>query len=322
MKRASRAPLPALLPALFILMTGAGVSSQSPGGKPAATARDVAEAERAFARRSVETGWREAFLEFFADDAVSYAPDPGNAKERLRKRPPTPQPQKIILDWWPVFADISQSGDMGISTGPSHGYENTPERKSVYHGYYFSVWKMQPDGTWKVAIDIGVETPTPPAADAAAAPLRTAPPSAWKRRHDKARPNDAAARPASAAALDELLDLERKLANRLAGVCAAPTYGGLLREDARLHRDGVLPLVGKPAIVSHFSSKARSLTWRPAAGDASAAGDLGYTYGAYELGATDATVEKGYYLHVWRRDDKGRWQLAADVMSRTPPEQK
>jgi ketosteroid isomerase-like protein len=319
MKRAFRALLPALLLPVCIFMTTSGASSQGDG--PAApSARDVAEAERAFARRSVEVGWREAFLEFFADDAVSYAPDPGNAKERLRKRPPTPRPQKIILDWWPVYADVSQSGDMGLSTGPSLGYENTPERKAVYNGYYFSVWKVQPDGKWKVAIDVGVETPPPPAADAASAPLRTAPPSVWKRKRDKAHPN--AGRDASAAARRELLDLERKLAGRFADGQVAAAYGGLLGEDARLHRDGVLPVVGKAAIVSHLSEKARKLDWRPTAGDAAGAGDFGYTYGAYELTAKDAAVERGYYLHVWRRDAKGRWRLTADVMHPAPPEKK
>jgi ketosteroid isomerase-like protein len=315
MKRASRAFPPALLLTLFILMTAAGVFPQSRDGRTAPTARDVAEAERAFARRSVEVGWREAFLEFFTDDAVSYAPDPGNAKERLRKRPPTPQPQRVILDWWPVFADISRSGDMGISTGPSHGYENTPERKSVYHGYYFSVWKMQPDGTWKVAIDVGVETPPPPAADAAAAPLRTAPPPAWKPKRDG---DDNAAR----RDLSGILAFEGEVSRKLAAGKVAETYRRISDPAVRLHRDGMLPLESRAAAVLRLSETARGMNWRPTAGDISRASDLAYTYGAYELTAKDARVERGYYLHVWRRDAKGRWRLTADVMSPAPPEKK
>lgn len=315
MKRASRALLPALLPALFILMTAGGVFPQSRDGRrPAPTARDVAEAERAFARRSVEIGWREAFLEFFADDALTYAPDPGNAKERLRKRPPTPQPQKMILDWWPVFADISRSGDMGISTGPSHGYENTPERKSVYRGYYFSVWKRQPDGAWKVAIDVGVETPPPAPADAKSAPLRTRTPTAWKPRRD----DDNAAR----RDLSEILAFEGEISRRLAAGKIAETYRRISDPEVRLYRDGMLPLEGRPAAARRLSETARGMSWRPAAGDISRASDLAYTYGAYELTAKDAGVERGYYLHVWRRDAKGRWRLTADVMSPAPPEKK
>ena len=312
MKRAFRS-LPSLLLALLMFMTTNDGLSQVGPGQPAQTARDVAEAERAFARRSVEIGWPEAFLEFFADDAVSYAPDPGNAKERLRKRPPTPQPQKVILDWWPVYADISRSGDMGLSTGPSVAYENTPERKEVYHGYYFSVWKKQPDGTWKVAIDVGVETPPPAAADSVRTQLRTAPPP-------EAESKAAAVEPRRA--LSALLDHEREVSRKLAGGDVAKAYGGLISEGARLHRDQMLPLVGKTEIAAHLAGKARKLTWQPAAGDVSHRGDFAYTYGAYELTAKDATVERGYYLHVWRRDSKGRWRLAADVMHPAPPEKK
>jgi ketosteroid isomerase-like protein len=314
MKRAPRAPSLLPLALLIFINATAGLSQDGGGDKSAPSPHEVAEAERAFARRSVETGWREAFLEFFADDAVSYAPDPGNAKERLRKRPPTPQPQRVILNWWPVYADVSHSGDMGLSTGPSVGYENTPERKVVYNGYYFSVWKRQPDGAWKVAIDVGVRTPAPPAADAESAPLRTAPPPA-------ARATGMVIEPALV--VFSLLGEERAASRRLAaGGDLGKAYGRLVGEGARLHREGVLPLVGKDAITAHLSEKARRLKWRPAAGKVSRAGDFAYTYGSYELTARDAAVERGYYLHVWRRDAPGRWRLTADVMHPAPPEKK
>ena len=301
---------PLLAFALLLSMTTTAMTQTKSAGPDA---RGVAEAERAFARRSVEVGWREAFLEFFAEDAISYAPAPGNAKERLLKRPPTPQPQKVILDWWPVYADISQSGDMGLTTGPSLGYENTPERKAVFHGYYFSVWKKQRDGTWKVAIDVGVETPPPAASDSASSALLLGVPTAWK-------PKGAAAD--AGAELSALLGFEREAAGKLAGGDVAKTYGALLRADARLHRNGILPLAGRAAIVAHLSDKSRKLNWLPAAGDISRAADFAYTYGAYELTAKDASVEKGYYLHVWRRHARGPWQLAADVMHPAPPEKK
>lgn len=313
-RRALHAILLLLLPLSIFMTTNDGLSQVGPGLPPTTTARDVADDERAFARRSVEVGWREAFLEFFADDAVSYAPDPGHAKERLLKRPPTPRPQKVVLHWWPVYADISRSADMALTTGPSVAYENTPERKVVYNGYYFSVWKVQPDGKWKVAIDIGVETPSPAAADMESAPLRTAPAHAagWKWLAGDPK-----------AVVSALLDDERKASRKFAGGNVAKHYGALLREEgARLHRAGVLPLVGKTEIAAHLAGKARKLTWQPAAGDVSHRGDFAYTYGAYELTTKDAGVERGHYLHVWRRDTMAPWRLAADVMSPAPPEKK
>ena len=61
------------------------------------------------------------------------------------------------------------------------------------------------------------------------------------------------------------------------------------------------------------------------AGEVSTAGDLGYTYGSYEFKSKAgdmATVEKGYYLHVWKRNENGELRLVADVTNPQPPEEK
>jgi ketosteroid isomerase-like protein len=324
MRRAMRRTPPALAAALLLTIPNAATpptraarqttmtNDPTQNGRPAAEARDVAEAERAFARRSVEIGWREAFLEFFDDDAISYAPDPGNAKERLRKRPPTPQPQKVILDWRPTTAGISASGDLGFTTGPSLGYENTPEKKAVYHGYYFSIWRRKPDGSWRVALDVGTETP-PNTVALDALPFSVTPPGGWNRTRSA---------PDTAEELKRLLALERRVSAGLARANPSETYGRTARADARLHHDGHAPHVGRAAVVSHLAGVARRLSWRPAGGGVSKAADFGYTYGAYELTKQDAAVERGHYAHLWLRDSDGRWQLVADVMSPAPPEKK
>jgi hypothetical protein len=54
--------------------------------------------------------------------------------------------------------------------------------------------------------------------------------------------------------------------------------------------------------------------------DVSAAGDLGYTYGRYELTFKDAT-EKGYYARLWARDRGGPWKVVLEVTSPVPAEQ-
>ena len=54
--------------------------------------------------------------------------------------------------------------------------------------------------------------------------------------------------------------------------------------------------------------------------DVSAAGDLGYTCGRYELTFKDAT-EKGYYARLWARGGGGPWQVLLEVTSPGPTEQ-
>lgn len=39
------------------------------------------------------------------------------------------------------------------------------------------------------------------------------------------------------------------------------------------------------------------------------ASDLNYTYGSYELQEGGQTKEKGYYAHIWKRDESGRWRI-------------
>lgn len=69
------------------------------------------------------------------------------------------------------------------------------------------------------------------------------------------------------------------------------------------------PLLGDPA---------SDLRWRPLVAEASAAGDLGYTIGAWDFverrdGAAPAVTGRGRYLTVWRKQPDGGWKVVADL---------
>jgi ketosteroid isomerase-like protein len=53
--------------------------------------------------------------------------------------------------------------------------------------------------------------------------------------------------------------------------------------------------------------------------DASASGDLGYTYGSFELNTRGVTLQRGSYVRVWKKLN-GKWKVVADVMSPDPKE--
>ena len=288
--------------------------------------RSLVEAERAFARRSLEVGWREAFLEFFADDGLSFAPGPGNAKERLRQRPATPRPIPYALDWWPVFAGVSAAEDMGFTTGPSVGMDNTKPGSPPDYGYYFSVWKRQPDGTWKVALDIGVQTPGISDQPSARRRIVAAPAPTWRTKRRESNPAKERAQLEKERAA--LLKIEREMfksdkSNENEAEGPVGDYGSALLREARLHRTGQLPLVGSDAILSYLYLRAAHISWQPAGADIALSGDMAYTYGSYDFatrgegGAADQ-VERGHYAHVWQRDERGDWLLVADVMHAAP----
>src|SRR5213595_2860652 len=105
--------------------------------------------ERAFAKAAATKGTRDAFLEFLADDGIIFQPGPVNGKQFWQAR----TPRKGRLSWEPVFADVSLAGDLGYTTGPYEFRPNGADDKPIAFGQYFTVWKKQTDGSWKVALD-------------------------------------------------------------------------------------------------------------------------------------------------------------------------
>jgi len=62
---------------------------------------------------------------------------------------------------------------------------------------------------------------------------------------------------------------------------------------------------------------AATLIWEPAFAAVSAAGDMGYTTGPWELrppaSAADATTLHGHFISVWTRPPGGSWKVALDI---------
>jgi len=58
------------------------------------------------------------------------------------------------LSWHAVAVEVSRSGDLGYARG-SYRASYTFDGKPVHeYGKYLTVWKKQPDGSWKVAADM------------------------------------------------------------------------------------------------------------------------------------------------------------------------
>jgi ketosteroid isomerase-like protein len=88
-----------------------------------------------------------------------------------------------------------------------------------------------------------------------------------------------------------------------------------------MYRDGLMPFLGKEAIRAFLSQKPMLFACEPLKSDISSSGDLGYTYGKYELkGEAPTPVEKGYYVHMWKLIEPGKWRVVLDVTTALPPE--
>jgi ketosteroid isomerase-like protein len=114
----------------------------------AAAREEVKSAEVAFAAAFRDRD-KDRFFSYLADDAVFLG-----AQKTLRGK------QQVIETWSGFFADpappfswrperveASADGSLGLSTGPVLD----PAGKQI--GTFSSIWRRQPDGSWKVAFD-------------------------------------------------------------------------------------------------------------------------------------------------------------------------
>jgi len=268
----------------------------------AAELEAMADTERAFARTAGEKGWQHAFYDFFAEDGMGFQPAPVRFRENYRKQPPPPDPLNTVLDWEPVYGDIAESADLGWLTGPFIVMDKTEQKRPARWGFYSSVWKKQPDGTWRVAADLGISTP----------PREGALP-----RNQFTRAPQEKSGKAKAGASASLQQAEAALAaDAKTGLAAA--YAKWMLPSARLHRVGHHPFTTATAIQEYLATQPQSSSWETLHAEAATSDKLGYSYGSYELTNDGVSAEKGYYLRVWKRNAQGEWRLVFDVTNPLP----
>jgi ketosteroid isomerase-like protein len=276
-------------------VTAAALSAQGGSG----TLDSLVKAERAFARMSVATSQRDAFLANFADDGVWFTPGPQNTREAIRSQPAPAGPPARTLDWEPAIGDVAASGDLGYTTGP---YVSTPRAADAppRTGWFFSVWRWRPDTRWKVAADFGIEAP-------ASVALR---PIAFRR--SEVRAFKLRVTPGTKVLGEELRAADAAFATVASGRGLQTAYRVLATSDVLVFRPGVAPVGGRVAVESVMPSAPLRFTLETTHAEASQAGDLGFTYGAYTEAADSRPESRGFYLHVWKRLADG-WKLAVDV---------
>ena len=78
------------------------------------------------------------------------------------------------------------------------------------------------------------------------------------------------------------------------------------------------PIVGYDSIRASLlaeSDTAFTLTWEPLFEKMAASGELGYTYGTYQLKdkATDSVMGVGKYATIWTKQADGKWKAILDT---------
>ena len=102
---------------------------------------------------------------------------------------------------------------------------------------------------------------------------------------------------------------------------AAAAFALYLADDAMQMPAGANPIFGKKDILAGMGS-GYVLTWEPKKAEVAKSGDLGWTWGTYELRTNDGEgkpiVRYGKYVNVWRRQKDGKWRVILDMGNASP----
>ena len=273
------------------------VGAQAEEQKPGDAVRAMVDAERKFYQTGQEQGTRAAFLTFLADDSTVFRPGPLNGKEVWSKR----VENGLDLIWEPTFAAMARSADFGYTTGPAKWKASKNESKPLGYGTFVSIWKKQKDGTWKVALDAGTETPEPTEKPESLRMVFSDKPA-------KAKPDPDATRKALQEAQKKFAETAKADSGKAALAVAA--------DDIRVYRDAHFPAVGLASVGGLLTAQDRKLLLEALGGDMSQSVDLAYTYGKYSSAGEGS--EKGHYFQIWQRDDAGHWKLVLDWQQALP----
>jgi ketosteroid isomerase-like protein len=159
---------------LFAAAAGIGACN---AGLAAGSGAEVAAAESAV--RDADAAWVatakarnvDAWLAFYTDDVVLLAPDSPLASGKAAARPTVVgllTLPRLAVDWHPLKVEVAASADMAYLIGAYELHYEDPRRGAVAdRGKLLEIWKRQPDGSWKCAVDTwnsdGAGTASPPA---------------------------------------------------------------------------------------------------------------------------------------------------------------
>lgn len=249
--------------------------------------------DRAFAALAEQEGSRRAFLEYLADDAVVFHPNPVPGKTFWRSQ----RESTARLTWHPTVVGTSAAGDFGFTCGP---WTYTPEAhldQPPRYGHYVTVWKTI-RGAWKVvcSIDIPHDVIAQPDALIALQPFH----------HRGARTSSAGER-------RRLLAAERHLVSLAASAGIADALERYLDDRAILYRDGHIPLHKQDVALKERAVGNERLSLRKAFIAVSRSADVAYSYGSYSM--TERANASGYFLRVWRKEQHRCWRVVIDVMT-------
>ena len=261
----------------------------------------LVSAENYFSALVKEKGLKKAFLKVSDENTIVFRPGPVSAVKFYKSQPDT---VTATLQWEPVFAKISKSGDWGFTTGP-YIYKESDSSLTSHYGSYVSVWKKNHKGIWRLATDLGIPHKKP----SKKPELLFVNPSneIFLRQRSQTRLQQ---REDVVFSTDKLLSTIQKADNAIA-------HKEFLSDDCQLLFPGFEPIRGKKAITDFWKKQGFRANSQVAAADRSYSGELAFTRGDASI-VQKNKIKKYHYVRIWEVQPGFKWNVILEVY--TPAE--
>ncbi|HEY0740269.1 MAG TPA: DUF4440 domain-containing protein [Chryseosolibacter sp.] len=257
---------------------------------------DLLKTETDFNAMAQQLGFCYANKKYGAPDAVVFRPSKINLFDWISKL----QDTTFATTWYPSLVRVSASNDLGYGTGP---FQSRFSDGSVWHGQFFTLWSLQPDGTPKFIVDFGSN-------------ILPADKFVPEKQLEKASTRKRAVRVnnrISAEQAVKILEEELNTFTRVEGEVA--TVEKMFAEQARIYFQRECYQVGIEKAIQEVTRRAESHTWTPEKIGASKAGDMAYVYGTHRI---DGTALTGNFLRIWEKTGDGQWKVTIQVVNTVP----
>ena len=256
-------------------------------------------AENKFAGLAETTNFRNGFLQNLDSTGVVFnGAEPVNGISFYKKLPDN---NELLFKWYPVYAELAGTGDIGFTSGPYIIISNK-NKDTIAGGKYFSIWKKNKEGIFKVLLDGGVNDT-----------------SYLSALFGKIQPATAAGTGKITAgntpAGSKLFITAEKEFVELASIDLLKAYEKFMAKQAYLLRPDMVTGTNKITnleTLSKTNTKSRSFDKK---GSYNTAGNSFYcNYGTAKMvNKVNGKDQKGYFVQIWQYQPEG-WKIIADVL--------
>jgi ketosteroid isomerase-like protein len=117
-----------------------------------------------------------------------------------------------------------------------------------------------------------------------------------------------------------MMQTDIDFSNRSVEVGSHQAFIEYAANDVTLLKPNSYPVVGIDSLKQSYVGKSDSiytLTWKPSYAKIAKSGELGYTYGIWNLEITAGELKgklyEGTYATIWEKNDKGEWRFVLDT---------